>query len=119
MAAQTKSDGQREVTTSAGAGVISEKVDDEAAPENAQEAQAAIFPVTIATLLFHFIMMLTSLYYGMLFTNWGDAVISGDNDGYYSSGIFTHWIKVGALWYTLILFAVSVTLPLCCKDRIL
>lgn len=65
------------------------------------------------------LMLLTCLYYGMLFTNWGDAVISNEHDDFYSAALFTHWIKVGALYFTLILFTISVTLPVCCKDRVL
>lgn len=100
-------------------GVISEKVDEEAKPESAENEENAIFPVTLQTLIFQLVMLFTTLYFGMLFANWGDAVIEGENDGYYGGAMFSVWAKQISLWFTLALFTVSVTMPICCADRIL
>lgn len=116
MASASSADGGKEVTTSAGAGVIAEQVDNEAA---AIDEEKALFPVTIQTLIFQIIMLLTCTYFAMLFTNWGDAVISGDNDGFYGAAMVSMWIKVVSLWFTLALFTVSITLVVCCPGRIL
>lgn len=93
---------------------MSEKVDGEA---KAIDEKAAIFPVTVPTIIFHCVMLLTTLYFGMLFTNWGDAVISGESDIYYSSMTFSMWAKITSLWVTLAVFTVSITLPICCPNR--
>jgi hypothetical protein len=95
---------------------MAEEVEGEA---KASDEKNMLFPVTLPTLLFHVIMMVTCLYYGMLFTNWGDAVISGSNDGYFSSALFSMWVKIVSLWITLALFTVSITLNICCPNRIL
>lgn len=55
----------------------------------------------------------------MLFSNWGDAVIGGENDSYYTSPLFSMWVKIVSLWVTIALFTVSVTLKICCPNRIL
>jgi hypothetical protein len=57
-----------------GGDIVAEKVDGEA---KAADELAAIFPVTTPTIIFQAVMVVTSLYFGMLFSNWGDAVISG------------------------------------------
>ncbi len=84
-----------------------------------KDEQAAIFPVTVPTIIFQATMVLTSLYFGMLFSNWGDAVIGGENDSYYTSPLFSMWVKIVSLWVTIALFTVSVTLKICCPNRIL
>lgn len=99
---------------SVGEDIIAEQVNSDA---KALNEDAALFPVTIPTLVFQGVMVLTTIYYGMLFSNWGDAVIAGENDNYYASAIFTQWVKIVSLWCTLALFTVSITLNICCKDR--
>lgn len=74
IASQTSSESSAQKTTTAGASVVAEQVDDEARPI---DEEAAIFPVTVPTLIFQAIMVLSSFYYGMLFTNWGNVL----NDG--------------------------------------
>jgi hypothetical protein len=76
-----------------------------------------LVPITVPTVIFQFVMVLCSLYFGMLFSNWGDAVIAGENDHFYGSMAFTQWVKIGALWITLALFTVSISLNICCKNR--
>ena len=60
-------------------------------------------------------MVLITMYYGMLFSNWGDAVIGGENDHYYGSLAYTQWVKIIALWVTIALFTVSMTITACCN----
>lgn len=62
-------------------------------------------------------MMLTCLYFGMLFSNWGDAVIGDENDHYYASMGFTQWVKIIALWVTIAFFTLSIMITICCKGR--
>lgn len=66
-------------------------------------------------------MFLTSVYYGMLFTNWGDAMIEEGKVGSlgpFSAGYVTFGVKIASLYLALIFFTISLTLPVCCKDRI-
>lgn len=100
---------------------MAEKVDDEAQQENVAQEEAAIFPVTLATMIFQFVMFLTSVYYGMLFTNWGDAMIGVQNDGTlgpFSAGETTVGVKITSLVLAIIFFTISLTLPICCPNRI-
>lgn len=56
--------------------VVAEDVDGDADNKdmtgigNQTAEESAIFPVTLATVIFQLIMLLMVLYYGMLFTNW-------------------------------------------------
>jgi hypothetical protein len=119
FASQTNAEASAQATTSAGASVIAEKVDEEAKQTDPELEQKNLFPVTVQTLIFQAVMVLTSLYCGMLFTNWGDAVIGGEKDDYFTSALFSAWVKISALWFTILLFTVSVTLTICCPNRIL
>jgi hypothetical protein len=83
-------------------------------PKTKEDEAAALFPVTTPTKIFQGLMVLISMYFGMLFSNWGDAVIGGENDHYYGSMAYTQWVKVIALWSTLALFTVSMTITACC-----
>ena len=73
-------------------------------------------------MFFQGVMVLASLYFGMLFSNWGFAILDDeddlDADAYYSNASFSMWVKIAAQWYTIALFIVSVTITMCC-DRIL
>jgi len=63
-----------------GEDIIAENVSTDAKPKTKEDEDAMLFPITIATVIFQFIMVLCTLYFGMVFSNWGDAVIAGDND---------------------------------------
>jgi hypothetical protein len=68
--------------------------------------------------------MFSSCYYGMLFSNWGDAVMSvavedGTNEQYYSNPGFTVGVKVFIICLTAILLLISVMLKICCPGRML
>ena len=64
-------------------------------------------------MFFQGIMVFVSLYFGMLFTNWGYAVIDGEIDGGAEHAEFSTWVKIIAQWVTMALFTVSVTLYCC------
>ena len=116
-ASLTSREASAEVTTTAGASIIAEKVDDDA---KAVDEEAAIFPVTIPTIIFQVVMILTSLYFGMLFLNWGDTGLQDPTvKGTFSSALYSTWAKIIAQWLTIALFTVSIMLTVCCKDRIL
>lgn len=65
-------------------------------------------------------MALVSLYFGMLFSNWGFAIIDGEEaDDVAFNADFSLWVKVIATWLTLALFTVSVTLYACDANRVI
>ena len=104
-----------------GNNVIAEDAEGEAAPENEENKEAAIFPVTIATIVFQIVMLFASFYYGMLFTNWGNMIISESEEPEiaFDNSTAPMWIKIVSQWLTITLYIVSVSLPICCPDRII
>ena len=64
-------------------------------------------------------MALVSLYFGMLFTNWGFAVIDDEPDILAANAYFSMWVKITAQWITIALFTISVTLYCCDKNRVM
>ncbi len=64
-------------------------------------------------------MCLVSLYFGMLFSNWGFAIIDGEPDALAENANFSLWVKIIVQWITLALFTVSFTLYACDPNRII
>lgn len=68
--------------------------------------------------------MFCSLYFGMLFSNWGDAV---DMEGLsatsfehkYYAPYFSMWVKFLNLILACVLLALSMMLEVCCPSRML
>ena len=90
--------------------------------EDVKAEAAAIFPVTIPTLVFQIVMLFVTLYYGMLFTNWGNVTLDSETTENIWEGNMEYvpmWIKIIAQWLTIALFTVSITLKICCEDRVL
>ena len=98
---------------------MAEEVEGDAKAASPEEEKEMIFPITVPTIIFQAIMLITCLYFGMLFSNWGDAVISGNTSNQFVSATYSMWIKIVSLWITLALFTVSVTLNICCPNRLL
>jgi hypothetical protein len=103
--------------TSAAASVIAETVDANEKPVDALQVQ--IFPVTIPTLIFQVVMILTAFYFGMLFLNWGDINSNDELENRWMSAKFSGGVKLVTLQFSFAIFSVSILLNLCCKDRIL
>jgi len=56
----------------------------------------------------------------MLFSNWGFAIIDGEEaDDLAFNADFSLWVKVINTWLTLALFTVSVTLYACDPNRVI
>ena len=91
------------------------------AEENVEstDPEANYFPVTLPTLIFQIVLLIASLYYGMLFSNWGWMKTDEVFDVEYVNTTFTFWVKLISTWVTLALFVVSFTLNICCPDRVL
>ena len=108
-------DGKKEIS-SVGQTVIAE---DDEEPETAEDGGTPLFTVTLPTFIFQFTMLFASLYFGMLFTNWGDIDAKASDTELFYRPEFTFVIKVTAQMFTIALFTVSFTLNLCCPDRVL
>lgn len=67
--------------------------DDAMTPE-----EAHVFPISVATILFHILMMFASMYYGVLLTNWGDSHIYDQSTDVFESNTMSYWIKITAQW---------------------
>ena len=88
-------------------------------PTTAENEDAALFPVTFQTMFFQGVMLLVSLYFGMLFSNWGYAILGDETDISSENAHFSVWAKLSVQWVTMILFTVSVTLYCCDPNRII
>ena len=81
--------------TSMGQGIIEEE-ESETKPASAEDEVKALFPVTFQTIFYQGMMLLVSLYFGMLFTNWGYAIVDDAIDGQSDNAYFSLWIKISA-----------------------
>lgn len=81
-------------------------------PEDKEEDEMVkkhhIFPISVSTIFFHVTMMLSSMYYGMICSNWL-------NPGLYTAGKVqdesTYWLKTTCLWLSLLIFLFSLVAP--------
>ena len=62
-----------------GQGIIEED-ETETKPVTPENEELALFPVTFQTMFYQGIMVIVSLYFGMLFTNWGYAIVDDEID---------------------------------------
>ena len=60
--------------------------------------EAHVYPISLATILFHVLMIFACAYYGVLLTNWGDASINNDRTDVFKSNSFSFWIKIISQW---------------------
>lgn len=65
-------------------------------------------------------MVFAVLYYAMLFTNWGNMRLADtdDHDNVFVGSKAPMWIKIISQWLAIALFTVSISLKICCPDRI-
>lgn len=118
-ASVSAADKNKDNKKSLGNDLIAEEADGEAKADNEANAEAAIFPVTVPTLIFQGVMLLTCFYYAMLFTNWGSITFSGVTDDVFDASAGPMWIKIINQWLAIAFFTVSIALPICCPDRII
>ncbi|CDW84436.1 UNKNOWN [Stylonychia lemnae] len=100
---------------------------EEAKPENLDNVEVngqvksprelGIFPITSSTLIFQFIMLLASLYYPMLITNWGDPKINDNKSNFFQANWISFWVKLCSQWVCIALYSFSLLAPLLCKNR--
>lgn len=79
--------------------------------------EAHIFPISTATIVFQGLMILASIYYAMLLTNWGNPTVMDKTYGFFAPNEMSYWVQMTALWMSQALYIFSLTAPLCFPDR--
>jgi hypothetical protein len=77
-------------------------------------------PITNATLMFQFLLILATMYYAMILTNWGNPTLYGANKNFVmfpQTTEFSYWIQLVAQWISILLYLFSLLAPLFCKNR--
>lgn len=85
--------------------------------ENIDAKDAHVFPISTATILFQALMILASIYFSMLMTNWGNPSVMEDTYGFFSANETSYWIQMSALWVSQAIYIFSLTAPLCFPNR--
>ena len=60
--------------------------------------EAHVFPISTATILFQALMVLASVYYSMLLTNWGNPTVMDSTSGFFGKNEMSYWVQMSALW---------------------
>jgi hypothetical protein len=68
-------------------------------------------------LKFHGLMVIGSIYFSMLMTNWAAYEITGKTFGNLVPNETSMWIKLGAAWVTAVLYCWTLIAPMCFPDR--
>lgn len=109
----SSSDEDDKTGTNGANAMLIEKVDesDKRDIETAAPEEPHVFPVSTATIYFHVLMIFACLYYCMLLTNWGDAVIDQQNSNYFENNYLSFWVKLVAQWVSFLLYLFSLLGP--------
>ena len=79
--------------------------------------QMHVFPISSATIYFQLLLVLASIYYAMLLTNWGSPTILDSTAIFFDKNSYSFWIQLGAQWISISIYIFSLTAPLCFPDR--
>ena len=69
--------------------------------------------ISKATILFHVIMMVASVYYAMVLTNWGNPSVNNQTNDFFGVSWLSFWVKISSQWAALVLFLLTLLVPLC------
>lgn len=67
--------------------------------------------------MFQGLMVLCSIYYSMLLTNWGNPTLGGEQNSFFETSYKSFWIQMSCLWVSQAVYIFSLTAPLCFPDR--
>jgi len=74
--------------------------------------------LTLASALFHVIMLAASIYMAMVLTNWGNPVIKGTVSSVkLVNSTFCFWARIAAEWSANLLYVWTLIAPNVCKNR--
>ena len=85
--------------------------------ETLDQDQLHSFPISSATIFFQVLLILASVYYSMLLTNWGNPTIFDDTTTFYASNNTSFWIKLVAQWLSTVIYLFSMFAPMLFPDR--
>lgn len=75
------------------------------------------FPITPATIFFQLLLVLASIYYSMLLTNWGNPTIFEGTVDFFSANKASFRVKLVAQWVTILIYTFSMVAPLLFPNR--
>jgi len=69
--------------------------------------------------MFQFLLMLVSMYYAMLCTNWGELYLYEKDTTSVPEDVTNqaYWLKLIAMWFTMLLYIFSLVAPLLFPNR--
>lgn len=119
ISGSTKAQKEANLTSDAGAHLMEKEEDVEDRPDadiNGKTAEDThTFAISPATIFFQGLLILASLYYAMLCTNWGNLVLA---DQFQNKGSdVAYWLKLVCEWITMILYIFSLVAPFLFPDR--
>ena len=88
-------------------------------PGDDKPADSSDIPqVSLETALFHVLMMVASMYYPMILTNWGNINIYNDHNTYFStSSQMSFIVKMSSTILAILLYSWSLIAPFLCPNR--
>lgn len=94
-----------------------EELDDIPQIGESASKEAHVFPISLASILFHILMMFACMYYSILLTNWGDAHINDYGSDLFENNALGYWIKISAQWVCFLIYTFSLVAPALFPDR--
>ena len=74
--------------------------------------QMHVYPLTNTTIYFQFLLLLSSVYYAMLLTNWGTPVYRRANSGFFfNSDNESYWCQIIAMIISIVTYLYSLLAP--------
>lgn len=119
ISGSTKAQKEANLTSDAGAHLMEKEEDVEERPDQEINGKTAhdthTFAISPATIFFQGLLILSSMYYAMLCTNWGNLVLEGQNKNLGSD--LAYWLKLVCEWITMTLYIFSLVAPFLFPDR--
>lgn len=82
-------------------------------------SEAIVYPISIQTIMFQVLLVFASFYYPMLISFWGDPTLSRSEDksDYYEANRASFWVKLVAVWGSMLIFTFSLVAPKILRDK--
>lgn len=90
--------------------------DDEKAT-GGDKKETQVYNITTSTIIFHAFMIVVSIYYWMLISNWGRPAVKDDDYDYFISEWAGFWVKLVAEWVVALLYFLSLIAPKIFRNR--
>ena len=75
------------------------------------------FPISSQTIFFQALLVLASIYYAMLLTNWGNPTLFDNTVDFFESNYTSFWIKLVAQWISMAIYLFSMIAPVIFRNR--